>query len=158
MVKCDENTLGGKIRTARMKKHMKMKQLATQAGITPNYLGLIERGKKTPANDLAIKIANALEITPQELINGTSETCIEMKNVNTSLLLTIILNQSPDITKPMLSTLLMITEKELDDILSGKEHEWNPIWDSILCGLISRIPDGNLIEDLKTLAIFLENI
>ena len=58
------------VNVKRMRKHRKFTQekLAELSGLTPVYIGEIERGKKNVSLEIAEKIANALDIELSELI------------------------------------------------------------------------------------------
>ena len=58
----DSNTLGKRIREARMEKHYTQQQLAELAGIGQMYLGEIERGTKMPSLKSFIRIIETLDI------------------------------------------------------------------------------------------------
>lgn len=59
----DSNTLGKRIREARIEKHYTQQQLAELAGIGQMYLGEIERGTKMPSLKSFIKIIETLDIS-----------------------------------------------------------------------------------------------
>ena len=56
-----------RIRDMRRKKGLTLKQLAIEAKITPGALSLIERGARIPRADTALRIAQALETTVEQL-------------------------------------------------------------------------------------------
>ena len=60
--------VGGRIRYYRHIKSLSQEQLALQAGLNPAYFGQVERGLKCPTIDTLYKIANALNITMQDLL------------------------------------------------------------------------------------------
>lgn len=59
----DSNTLGKRIREARMEKHYTQQQLAELAGIGQMYLGEIERGTKMPSLKSFIRIIETLDVS-----------------------------------------------------------------------------------------------
>lgn len=59
----DNNTLGKRIREARIKKQYTQQQLAELAGIGQMYLGEIERGTKMPSLKSFSKIIETLDIS-----------------------------------------------------------------------------------------------
>lgn len=59
----DSNTLGKRIREARIKKQYTQQQLAELAGIGQMYLGEIERGTKMPSLNSFIRIIEALDVS-----------------------------------------------------------------------------------------------
>lgn len=56
--------LGKKIKEIRKSKKLTQAELAWRTGLTPNFIGLIERGKKRPSLETLIKIGKALEVSP----------------------------------------------------------------------------------------------
>lgn len=53
-------TIGANIRMVRLQKKLRQEDLAEKAGLTPNYIGAIERGEKVPSLEALIAIMNAL--------------------------------------------------------------------------------------------------
>ena len=71
LIGCDDvklETIGQNIRKYRDKKKMTQEILAEKAEVTTNYIGMIERGEKTPALDTFLLIANALEVSADMLL------------------------------------------------------------------------------------------
>ena len=64
----DFKSVGKNICRCRQKKHMRQEELAEKAGISPNYLGALERGEKRPSFTAFIKLANALEVSADLLL------------------------------------------------------------------------------------------
>ena len=64
----DFKSVGKNICQCRQKKHMRQEELAEKAGISPNYLGALERGEKRPSFTAFIKLANALEVSADLLL------------------------------------------------------------------------------------------
>ena len=44
--------------------------LAERAGLHPNFVGLVERGTKTPSLDTLLELAKGLNVEPQALLDG----------------------------------------------------------------------------------------
>lgn len=61
--------LGIHIRQLRDKKNMSQQDLANDSGITKSQIARIERAEINTTVKTLIKIANALEIEPKELLN-----------------------------------------------------------------------------------------
>lgn len=61
--------VGARIRVLRQQRGISQEQLAFKAGITPSYLGQIERGEKSPTIDSIDKVATALHVTLEELFS-----------------------------------------------------------------------------------------
>lgn len=60
--------LGGSIRRARAASRRAQSVVAGLAGITPDYLYQIERGKKVPTLSVLVQLANALRVPVSELL------------------------------------------------------------------------------------------
>lgn len=59
--------LANNIKSARKRKKLTQMQLADLCETSTNYIGLMETAKRFPSVDMLEKIANALELKPQEL-------------------------------------------------------------------------------------------
>ena len=59
---------GHRLRTYRKEKGLTIEKLAEQVGLSPNYLGNVERGKKLPSMATLIRIVNVLDISADELL------------------------------------------------------------------------------------------
>ncbi len=62
-------TIGDKILYLRQKLDMKQKELADKVGITEATLSRYENGKRNPRGDIAAKLAKALDVTTDYLLN-----------------------------------------------------------------------------------------
>ena len=60
--------LGQIIRVKRVKSGLTQVQLAAQAGVDRNYIGMLERGERNPSYLSLLKIANGLKLSVGELI------------------------------------------------------------------------------------------
>ena len=58
---------GHRLRTYRKEKGLTIEKLAEQVGLSPNYLGDVERGKKLPSMTF-IRLVNVLDISADELL------------------------------------------------------------------------------------------
>lgn len=65
----DFNKVGKNIRKYRVSKKLRQDDLAEMVGISPNYIGMIERGEKTPSLETFIAILNALEISADMVLS-----------------------------------------------------------------------------------------
>lgn len=63
--------LGFKIRQLRRQKSLTQEQLAEIAGISPSFLGHIERGTRIASVDTLVALCNALEVTPNYLLSAS---------------------------------------------------------------------------------------
>lgn len=64
----DFKKVGIKIKKKRISKSWSQEDLAEKVGVTPVYIGMLERGEKTPKFETFIKIANCLEASADELL------------------------------------------------------------------------------------------
>lgn len=65
----DINSVGKNIRKARKAAKIRQEDLAEYAGLSVKYIGMIERGEKTPALETLIKIANCLGVSSDMLLH-----------------------------------------------------------------------------------------
>jgi transcriptional regulator with XRE-family HTH domain len=61
---------GNEVRRRRKGVGMTLEQLAERAGLTPNYVGTIETGKRDPSLSTIVALARGLSVAPGELIGG----------------------------------------------------------------------------------------
>lgn len=61
--------IANKLKSIRVLKGLKTKDMAFALGITPQYLSRIESGKVDIKVSMLLKIADILEINPSELLN-----------------------------------------------------------------------------------------
>ena len=66
----DLGIIGCRIKEIREKKNLTQEELADLAEISPTHISVIERGVKVPKLDTFIAIANALEVSADELLIG----------------------------------------------------------------------------------------
>ncbi len=60
---------GERIREERLKQNLSQEELASRAGVHRTYIGMIERAEKNITLENIEKIANALEISLDKLMN-----------------------------------------------------------------------------------------
>lgn len=73
------------VKTIRKLRKQSQAALAKSAGISPAYLCLIEKGKqKTATNTVAMKIATALVVEPEEICSGYVEPKEDTENLLTA--------------------------------------------------------------------------
>ena len=63
-----KRALGQRIRTLRLRDSISQEDLAYKAGVERSYMGRIERGEGNPSFKKIVDIANALKVTPKELL------------------------------------------------------------------------------------------
>ncbi len=73
MIDLDKELLGGQIKRIRKEKGLTQEKLSETVGITPNYLGEIERGVKTPCADVLARLAEALDVSVDYLLRNGVE-------------------------------------------------------------------------------------
>lgn len=106
----DLKTVGQNIKKYRIEKGIKQEALAEMADLTPNYIGMLERGDKTPSLNTLVNIANALGITSDMLLCDVLNAGYEIKS---SLVLDKINNLPPKEQKriyAVIETLLEFAE------------------------------------------------
>ena len=74
------DTIGKNIRKYRLMKKFRQEDLAEKAGLTTNYIGMVERGEKIPSLETFIKILNALEVSSDMVLADVLETGYTVKN------------------------------------------------------------------------------
>lgn len=60
--------LGPRLKDARVKKGMTIQRLADEVGVMGNYISQMESGDKMPSMDTFIRLANALDVTADDLL------------------------------------------------------------------------------------------
>jgi DNA-binding XRE family transcriptional regulator len=65
--------LGSRLRTLRTDRDETLAQTAERAGISPQYLSEIERGRKEASSEMIAALAGALGITVADLMAGTAD-------------------------------------------------------------------------------------
>ena len=64
----DMIAIGSRIKEAREQAHLTQEELAEIVDISPTHMSVIERGVKTPKLDAFVKIANALHLSADALL------------------------------------------------------------------------------------------
>ncbi|GAB3463087.1 helix-turn-helix domain-containing protein [Actinophytocola sediminis] len=64
--------LGRHLRTARERRGGRLVDVARRAGISPQYLSEIERGRKEPSSEMIAAVGGALEIGLDDLLIGVA--------------------------------------------------------------------------------------
>jgi transcriptional regulator with XRE-family HTH domain len=62
------DTIGKNIRKYRLEKKMRQDNLAEKAGLSVNYVGMVERGEKIPSLKTFISIVNALGVSADMIL------------------------------------------------------------------------------------------
>ena len=73
-------TIGKNIRKYRLAKKYRQEDLAEKAGLSANYIGMVERGEKIPSLETFIKIVNVLEVSADMILTDVVHTGYMVKN------------------------------------------------------------------------------
>lgn len=60
-------TWGERLQAVRDQKKVSVRDLATQVGVTTQYIYLLQSGTNTPSDDLRVKLAAALEVKVEDI-------------------------------------------------------------------------------------------
>ena len=63
------STIGNNIRKYRLMKKLRQQDLVEKAGLTANYIGMVERGEKIPSLETFIKILNTLGVSADMVLS-----------------------------------------------------------------------------------------
>lgn len=74
------DTIGKNIRKYRLSKKLRQEDLAEKAGLSANYIGMVERGEKIPSLETFITILNALEVSADMVLADVVSTGYAVKN------------------------------------------------------------------------------
>ena len=73
-------TIGKNIRKYRLMKKLRQEDLAEKAGLTTNYIRMVERGEKIPSLETFINILNALGVSADMVLSEVLDTGYTVKN------------------------------------------------------------------------------
>ncbi len=73
-------SIGKNIRKIRLEKKLRQEDLAERAGLSTNYIGMVERGEKIPALETFITILNVLEASADVILSDVLVTGYTVKN------------------------------------------------------------------------------
>ena len=73
-------SIGKNIRKFRLARKLRQEELAEQAGLSTNYIGMIERGEKVPSLESFITIANVLDVSSDMLLCDVLHAGYEVKS------------------------------------------------------------------------------
>ena len=150
----DEATIGGRVRKSRLDAGYTIKDFAPLIGVSPNHLGLVERGDKHASFKLLQKIAEITDTPYQWLMKGTQQEPKKIENpaapvdkpekLNLQLFFGLILALRPAVSKEILAGLLGTSVDTIDRILAGEDVEYGLQWPSrfpALAGLLGDISE-----------------
>lgn len=104
--------LGKKVMLLRKSKKMTQKELSEKAGVSPAYLGLIERGERKASLETIVSIANALDVGLNYLLSASLNNVSDELSSDLSLNQRTHLNELLDQMKQQLEGWTMPKEKE----------------------------------------------
>ena len=73
-------TIGRNIRKARKAVKLRQEDLAEKAGLSSNYIGMVERGEKIPSLETFIKILNTLGTSADLILSDVIDVGYSVKN------------------------------------------------------------------------------
>ena len=74
------DAIGRNIRKFRKERHLRQEDLAERTGLSANYIGMVERGEKTPSLETLIRIINALQVSADVILSEVIENGYVIKN------------------------------------------------------------------------------
>ena len=74
------DTIGKNIRKYRLIRKLRQEDLAEKAGLSANYIGMVERGEKIPSLETFITILNALDVSADMVLADVVSTGYIVKN------------------------------------------------------------------------------
>jgi transcriptional regulator with XRE-family HTH domain len=77
--------LGSRLRALRTDRDETLAQTAERAGISPQYLSEVERGRKEPSSEMIAALAGALDITVADLMADTAEDLRQSRSTLTAV-------------------------------------------------------------------------
>ncbi len=101
------DTIGANIRKCRLSKNMRQEDLAEKANLSVTYVGMIERGEKTPSLETLIAILNAIGVSADvvlcDVVDASYTVKISLLNEKLSLLSEEDRNKIYDVINTMIS-------------------------------------------------------
>lgn len=65
--------VGGQLRATRQERGERIADVAERAGVSPQYLSELERGRKDPSSEVLAAVVGALDLTVVELTRAATE-------------------------------------------------------------------------------------
>lgn len=66
-------SFGREVRRRRRALELTLEQLAERSGLTPNYIGTVENGRRDPSLSTVLSLARGLGLAPGELLGGVDK-------------------------------------------------------------------------------------
>jgi transcriptional regulator with XRE-family HTH domain len=82
--------LGARIAVLRRAKGWNQSDLAKQLGVSSSAVGMYEQGRRQPAADVLVKLAESFEVTTDFLLTGRAQTQQETRTVEDALAKTLL--------------------------------------------------------------------
>ncbi len=120
--------LAENIRKVRKKKGWSQSELGEMIGSHLSHINRIETGKHNPSLEVLKKIANALEVSIDSLVNGTEEDLQEVKieDKNMAERIKLLNTLEPEDRKAVIRVIdAMLTKKKILRIVSGESQTEN---------------------------------
>jgi transcriptional regulator with XRE-family HTH domain len=111
MKNCESEQIGRRIKEARRKLGLTQEELGERAGLHYSYIGQVERGSKIPSLKTLKKIAAALNIGLDTLLEDTPEKEISPQQLLARELMATVKNSSPDDIKMFIKIIRQIQDR-----------------------------------------------
>lgn len=72
-------SIGKNLRKNRLEKKLRQEDLAERAGLSANYIGMVERGEKIPSLETFITILNELGVSADQILSDVLVTGYKVK-------------------------------------------------------------------------------
>lgn len=72
-------SIGKNLRKYRLEKKLRQEDLAERAGLSANYIGMVERGEKIPSLETFITILNELGVSADQILSDVLVTGYKVK-------------------------------------------------------------------------------
>lgn len=109
----DLTSVGTNLRRYRKIKNITQERLASLTNLTPTYIGMIERGEKTPSLEAFISILNALEVSADKILSNVLNTTYIMRSSVLSHQLSSLRESDRECIQQVLQTLISHSAKIL---------------------------------------------
>ena len=80
MEKVRLDSIGANIRKCRLSKNLRQEDLAEKANLSVTYIGMIERGEKTPSVETLVTILNAMGVSADVVLCDVLDAGYEIKH------------------------------------------------------------------------------
>ncbi len=115
----DKTTFAEKLAALRAEKKMGIRELGRAVGVTGMHISNLEKGKSAPSAELVLKLADALDADPDELLYLSDQVAPEVVNVIHQNPMTIpnFLRSAKDLTPEQWALL----QQQVEDMTKGKK-------------------------------------